>query len=155
MPEPFFDRFGEQGIPVSQLYQCDAAGQVLPVTVYQNEFILLRLTPPCGKPNWVGFGGTGWCPLPTPRIRLWGQAPECGPVFYAGSSDEAGGRSSPGNYQGAGRYGQNLLFPGRGAGEAAGSPSGEYRRILICRPMPSLIRILGFFQGTNRKKFLP
>ena len=156
VPEPFFDRFGEQGIPVSQLYQCDAAGQVLPVTVYQNEFILLRADASLRKTQLGRVWGDRVVPLAYAKDTPYGVKPRnAGQYFMQEALMKPAAEVPLVIIKGQAGTAKTFYSLAVGLEKLLDHPSGEYRRILICRPNAQFDTDIGFLPGDEQEKISP
>ena len=138
------------------MYQCDAAGQVLPVTVYQNEFILLRADASLRKTQLGRVWGDRVVPLAYAKDTPYGVKPRnAGQYFMQEALMKPADEVPLVIIKGQAGTAKTFYSLAVGLEKLLDHPSGEYRRILICRPNAQFDTDIGFLPGDEQEKISP
>ena len=135
----------------------DGAGERKPVSLTENQFVLLRSDTEPKKTMLGRFHEERVTALRFGGVRPFGVKPRSvGQQFMQDGPAAAGGGGAPGHHPGAGGHRQDLLRTGRrtGAGAGGGS-SAPYRKILVCRPNAQFDADIGFLPGSEQEKISP
>jgi PhoH-like ATPase len=155
-PEKEFDKFTAEGIPVSLLYQCDEEGQPLPVTLYQNEFILLKADASLRKTHLGRVWGDRVIPLEYDKENPYGVKPRnAGQYFMQEALMKPASEAPLVIVKGQAGTAKTFYALAVGLEKMLNHPTGEYRRIMICRPNAQFDSDIGFLPGDEQEKISP
>lgn len=83
------------------------------------------------------------------------QTKECRTVFFTGSIDEIRRESTACNCKKEAGTAKTFYSLAVGLEKVLNNPTGEYRRILICRPNAQFDQDIGFLPGDEQEKISP
>ncbi|MGI6263652.1 MAG: PhoH family protein [Succiniclasticum sp.] len=155
-PELEFDRFTQEGIPVSLLYQCDEEGNKQPLSLSQNEFVLLKADTSLRKTHLGRVWGDRVVPLEYGRENPYGVKPRnAGQYFMQEALMKPASEAPLVIVKGQAGTAKTFYALAVGLEKILNHPTGEYRRILICRPNAQFDEDIGFLPGDEQEKISP
>lgn len=156
VPEREFDKFTTEGVSVASLYQCDEEGRQLPLTLYQNEFVLLKADASLRKTHLGRIWGDRVIPLEYSKETPYGVKPRNSGQYYMQEALMKPASEAPLVIV-KGQAGTAKTFYSLAVGleKLLNRPTGEYRRILICRPNAQFDSDIGFLPGDEQEKISP
>lgn len=156
VPERDFEKFTTEGVSVASLYQCDEEGNQLPLTLYQNEFVLLKADASLRKTHLGRVWGDRVIPLEYGKETPYGVKPRNAGQYYMQEALMKPATEAPLVIV-KGQAGTAKTFYSLAVGleKLLNHPTGEYRRILICRPNAQFDSDIGFLPGDEQEKISP
>ena len=156
VPERDFEKFTTEGVSVASLYQCDEEGRQLPLTLYQNEFVLLKADASLRKTHLGRVWGDRVIPLEYSKETPYGVKPRNAGQYYMQEALMKPASEAPLVIV-KGQAGTAKTFYSLAVGleKLLNHPTGEYRRILICRPNAQFDSDIGFLPGDEQEKISP
>lgn len=156
VPERDFEKFTDEGVSVASLYQCDQEGNQQPLTLYQNEFVLLKADASLRKTHLGRVWGDRVIPLEYSRETPYGVKPRNAGQYYMQEALMKPSSEAPLVIV-KGQAGTAKTFYSLAVGleKLLNHPTGEYRRILICRPNAQFDSDIGFLPGDEQEKISP
>jgi PhoH-like ATPase len=156
VPEKDFDKFMEEGVPVSLLYQSDEEGNTTPVSPVQNEFVLLKADASLRKTHLGRVWGDRVVPLEYARENPYGVKPRnAGQYFMQEALMKPASEAPLVIVKGQAGTAKTFYALAVGLEKVLNHPTGEYRRIMICRPNSQFDSDIGFLPGDEQEKISP
>lgn len=155
-PEALFAAFKKDGIAISELYGCDEKGEHLPLSLTENEFVTLQADCSSNKTQLGRVCGELVVPLQYGKASPYGVKPRNAGQFFMQEALMQSAKEAPLVIV-KGRAGTAKTFYALAAGleQILNAPTGEYRRILICRPNAQFDADIGFLPGDEQEKISP
>lgn len=155
-PEGMFSSFKKSGIPLSSLYQCDEVGNQQPLNFVENEFVVLQADCSAKKTQLGRVSGERVVPLNYRKAAPYGVKPRNAGQFFMQEALMQPAKEAPLVIV-KGRAGTAKTFYALAVGleKILNAPTGEYRRILICRPNAQFDADIGFLPGDEQEKISP
>ena len=121
IPDGLLTTFKKKGAPAEELYTVDGAGERKPVSLTENQFVLLRSDTEPKKTMLGRFHEERVTALRFGGVRPFGVKPRSvGQQFMQEALLLPAEEGAPGHHPGAGGHRQDLLRPGRRAGAGTG-----------------------------------
>ena len=156
VPESDFDAFLEEGIDASRLYQIDGDAQRYDVTVQENEFIILQADASLRKTHLGRVHKGRVIPLTYSRVSPYGIKPRnAGQYFMQEALMQSAEEAPLVIIKGQAGTAKTFYSLAVGLEKIINHPTGEYRRILICRPNAQFDSDIGFLPGDEQEKISP
>lgn len=156
VPEKEFDRFLAEGVKTSSLYLCDSEGNTSPVDVVQNEFILMKADASLRKTHLGRVWGDRVIPLEYAKETPYGVKPRnAGQYFMQEALMKPASEAPLVIVKGQAGTAKTFYSLAVGLEKLLNHPTGEYRRILICRPNAQFDSDIGFLPGDEQEKISP
>lgn len=156
MPEELIKEFKKKGIPVSQVYQSDENGKQIPVTLSENEFVLLKADQSNKKTLLGRVSGKQILPLQYKKSRPYGVAPRnIGQYFMQEALMTSAEEAPLVIIKGMAGTAKTFYSLAVGMEKVYNNPNGEYRRIIVCRPNAQFDDDIGFLPGSEQEKIAP
>ena len=135
VPEAAFDDFLTQGVAVSQLYLTDSEGRSYAPEVQENEFVILQADASLHKTHLGRVHQGQVLPLTYSRITPYGIKPRnAGQYFMQEALMQPASEAPLVIVKGQAGTAKTFYSLAVGLEKIINHPTGEYRRILICRP---------------------
>ena len=155
-PEDIFKDFKKKGIPVDKVYCCDEAGNKFAPELYENEFVIVRADQSVGKTQ-MGRVSKGLIKkLEFEKSQPYGVKPRnAGQYFLQEALMQPADVAPLVIVKGMAGTAKTFYSLAVGLEKMINRPTGEYRRILVCRPNSQFDEDIGFLPGDEQEKISP
>lgn len=156
VPEELFKEFKKKGIPVQNVYCCDENGKSICPELFENEFIILKADQ-SSKKTQLGRVEKGMIrKLEYKKATPYGVSPRnVGQYFLQEALMQPAEKAPLVIVKGMAGTSKTFYSLAVGLEKLMNHPSGEYRRILICRPNALFDSDIGFLPGDEQEKISP
>lgn len=156
VPEELFKEFKKKGIPVQNVYCCDENGKSICPELFENEFIILKADQ-SSKKTQLGRVEKGMIrKLEYKKASPYGVSPRnAGQYFLQEALMQPAEKAPLVIVKGMAGTSKTFYSLAVGLEKLMNHPSGEYRRILICRPNALFDSDIGFLPGDEQEKISP
>ena len=156
VPEEYFKDFKKKGVPVECVYCCDMSGNHTCPELFENEFILLKADQ-SSKKTQLGRVEKGMIrKLDYRKAAPYGVSPRnVGQYFLQEALMQSAEKAPLVIVKGMAGTSKTFYSLAVGLEKLLNNPSGEYRRILICRPNALFDSDIGFLPGDEQEKISP
>lgn len=156
VPEELFKEFKKKGIPVQNVYCCDENGKSICPELFENEFIILKADQ-SSKKTQLGRVEKGMIrKLEYKKATPYGVNPRnVGQYFLQEALMQSAEKAPLVIVKGMAGTSKTFYSLAVGLEKLMNHPSGEYRRILICRPNALFDSDIGFLPGDEQEKISP
>ncbi|MEE3381875.1 MAG: PhoH family protein [Succiniclasticum sp.] len=155
-PERDFEKFMTEGVPAASLYRCDELGRPLPLSLCQNQFVLLKDDTSLQKTHLGRVWGDRVIPLEYARSNPYGVKPRnAGQYFMQEALMKPASEAPLVIVKGQAGTAKTFYALAVGLEKLLNHPTGEYRRMLICRPNAQFDADIGFLPGDEQEKISP
>lgn len=154
--EEIFKEFKKKGIPAEAVYSCDESGCCYQPELYENEFIILKADQ-SSKKTQLGRVENGIIrKLEYRKVTPYGVSPRnVGQYFLQEALMQPAENAPLVIVKGMAGTSKTFYSLAVGLEKVLNNPSGEYRRILICRPNAQFDSDIGFLPGNEQEKISP
>ncbi|MCI1750212.1 MAG: PhoH family protein [Megasphaera cerevisiae] len=154
--EDTFKDFKKKGIMVTDLYQSDAEGKRRQPELEENEFVILKADQSLRKTHLGRVKGQKIVPLEYNKSLPYGIKPKNSGQYFLQEALMKPAEEAPLVIV-KGQAGTAKTFYSLAVGleKILNHPTGEYRRILICRPNAQFDTDIGFLPGDEQEKISP
>ena len=155
-PEDVFKDFKKKGIPISKVYCCDENGEKYEPELYENEFVVVRADQSTNKTQ-MGRVSKGYIKkLEFERAQPYGVKPRnAGQYFLQEALMQPAEVAPLVIVKGMAGTAKTFYSLAVGLEKMINRPTGEYRRILVCRPNSQFDDDIGFLPGDEQEKISP
>ena len=155
-PEEIFGDFKKKGIPVDKVYCCDEDGNKFEPELYENEFVVVRADQSVGKTQ-MGRVSKGFIKkLEYEKSQPYGVKPRnAGQYFLQEALMQPADVAPLVIVKGMAGTAKTFYSLAVGLEKMINRPTGEYRRILVCRPNSQFDDDIGFLPGDEQEKISP
>lgn len=156
IPEELVKEFKKHGVPCESVYTTDAEGIRQKIDFTENEFVIL--TPDqSGKKSLLGrVSGNKVVPLAYKKSHPYGVSPRNVGQYFMQEALMADAKDVPlviiKGMAGTAKTFYSLVV---GMEKVYNNPTGEYRRIIVCRPNSQFDDEIGFLPGNEQEKIAP
>ncbi|MDY4669821.1 MAG: PhoH family protein [Oliverpabstia sp.] len=156
VPEDLFKEFKRKGVPVESVYCCDENGNCTYPELYENEFVILKADQ-SSKKTQLGRVEKGIIrKLEYRKFTPYGVSPRnAGQYFLQEALMQPADKAPLVIVKGMAGTSKTFYSLAVGLEKMLNSPSGEYRRILVCRPNALFDTDIGFLPGDEQEKISP
>lgn len=156
VPEEIFKEFKKKGIPCEEVYQVDEAGKRTEVQLTENQFVILRADQSSGKTHLGRVEGERIRKLEYKKSAPYGIHPRNSGQYFLQEALMQPAKNAPLVIV-KGMAGTSKTFYSLAVGleKVLNNPTGEYRRILVCRPNAQFDSDIGFLPGGEQEKISP
>ena len=156
MPEELFKDFKKKGVPVQMVYCCDENGNCMHPELFENEFVILKADQ-SSKKTQLGRVEKGVIrKLEYKKIKPYGVTPRnVGQYFLQEALMQSAEKAPLVIVKGMAGTSKTFYSLAVGLEKLLNNFSGEYRRILICRPNALFDSDIGFLPGDEQEKISP
>lgn len=156
VPEELFKEFKKKGIPVENAYFSDKEGNKIYPELFENEFIILKADQSSGKTQ-LGRVEKGMIrKLEFRKATPYGVTPRnVGQYFLQEALMQPADKAPLVIVKGMAGTSKTFYSLAVGLEKLLNNPTGEYRRILICRPNALFDSDIGFLPGDEQEKISP
>lgn len=145
-----------QGVAVSQLYLTDSEGRSYAPEVQENEFVILQADSSLHKTHLGRVHQGQVLPLTYSRVTPYGIKPRnAGQYFMQEALMQPASEAPLVIIKGQAGTAKTFYSLAVGLEKIINHPTGEYRRILICRPNAQFDSDIGFLPGDEQEKISP
>lgn len=156
VPEELFREFKKKGVPVDQTYFCGENGEHISPVLYENQFVLLRADQSAKKTQLGRVMGKMIRKLEYRKSSPYGITPRsAGQYFLQEALMQPAEKAPLVIVKGMAGTSKTFYSLAVGLEKLLNHPSGEYRRILICRPNAQFDDDIGFLPGDEQEKITP
>lgn len=156
VPAELLKSFKKKGVPVSQAYCCDEEGNRHCPELFENEFVILK-SDQSAKSTQLGRVENGLIrKLEYRKAQPYGVKPRnSGQYFLQEALMQPADKAPLVIVKGMAGTSKTFYSLAVGLEKLLNNPSGEYRRILICRPNAQFDSDIGFLPGDEQEKISP
>lgn len=156
VPEELFKEFKKKGIAVENAYFSDKEGNKIYPELFENEFIILKADQSSGKTQ-LGRVEKGMIrKLEFRKATPYGVTPRnVGQYFLQEALMQPADKAPLVIVKGMAGTSKTFYSLAVGLEKLLNNPTGEYRRILICRPNALFDSNIGFLPGDEQEKISP
>lgn len=156
VPEECFKDFKKKGIPVEEVYMVNEAGEHKSVILEENQFLVLKADQSTKKTQLGRVEGNVIRKLEYSKAQPYGITPQNIGQYFAQEALMQSAEKAPLVIL-KGMAGTSKTFYALAVGleKVLNNPTGEYRRILVCRPNAQFDAEIGFLPGTEQEKISP
>ena len=148
--------FKKKGIDQKKVYQTDEEGNVIPVELTENEFIILKSDTSTRKTLLGRAEGKKIVPLKYKKSSPYGISPRNVGQYFMQEALMTDAEHAPlVIIQGMAGTAKTFYSLAVGLDKVYNNPSNEYRRIIVCRPNAQFDNDIGFLPGDEQEKIAP
>ena len=156
VPEEYFKDFKKKGIPVAVVYKADEQGEKVYPELTENQFLILRSDQSEKKSQLGRVEGEMIRKLAYRKAEPYGIHPRnAGQYFFQEALMQPAEKAPLVIVKGMAGTSKTFYSLAVGLEKVLNHPSGEYRRILICRPNAQFDDDIGFLPGDEQEKISP
>ena len=156
VPDNLIKDFKKKGIRVDEVFQTDEEGRTVGVELTENEFILLRSDQSLKKTLLGRVENGRILPLSYKKSRPYGVVPRnVGQYFMQEALMTDADKAPLVIIKGMAGTAKTFYSLAVGMEKVYGNPTGEYRRIIVCRPNAQFDDDIGFLPGSEQEKIAP
>lgn len=154
--EDHFRDFKKKGVPVEVVYQVDENGKNVVPQLYENEFVILQ-SDQSAKKTQLGIVEHGVIrKLEYRKVQPYGVSPRnAGQYFLQEALMQPAEKAPLVIVKGMAGTSKTFYSLAVGLEKMLNNPTGEYRRIMICRPNAQFDEDIGFLPGDEQEKIGP
>lgn len=151
-----FREFKKKGIPLDAVYQSDEEGNISTPELYENEFLIIHEDQAVNKTQLGRVKGDKIWRLDYRKEIPYGIKPRnVGQYFLQEALMQPADRAPLVIVKGVAGTSKTFYSPAVGLEKVLNRPTGEYRRILVCRPNSQFDSDIGFLPGDEQEKISP
>ena len=155
VPEERFKEFRKKGIEIAALYQTDGDGNRRIPELVENEFVILKADQSVKKTHLGRVSAGKVVPLEYRKSTPYGVAPRNAGQYFLQEALMKPAKEAPlVIVKGMAGTAKTFYSLAVGLEKIVNHPSGEYRRILICRPNAQFDEDIGFLPGDEQTEAL-
>ena len=155
-PEELFKEFKKKGISVREVYQIDESGKTICPELMENEFVIIKSDQSLKKTQLGRVEGGHIKKLEFRKSSPYGITPRnVGQYFLQEALMQPASKAPLVIVKGMAGTSKTFYSLAVGLEKILNHPSGEYRRILICRPNAQFDDDIGFLPGSEQEKISP
>ncbi len=155
-PEEIFKEFRRKGVPVDQVYVCDENGEKQTPVLYENEFVILQGDQSMNKTQMGRVDHGVIRKLEFEKAQPYGVTPRnAGQYFLQEALMQPAEKAPLVIVKGMAGTAKTFYSLAVGLEKMINRPTGEYRRILVCRPNSQFDDDIGFLPGDEQDKIGP
>lgn len=154
--EENFREFKKKGIPLKEVYRVDGEGRKLNLEFFENEFVILHNEMSPDKTQLGRVENEKIRKLEYKKSRPYGINPRnAGQYFLQEALMQPAEKAPLVIVKGMAGTSKTFYALAVGLEKLLNHPTGEYRRILICRPNAQFDDDIGFLPGDEKEKISP
>jgi PhoH-like ATPase len=155
-PEEIFKEFRRKGVPVDAVYTCDENGEKVKPELYENQFVILQGDQSTNKTQMGRVDHGVIRKLEFEKAQPYGVTPRnAGQYFLQEALMQPAEKAPLVIVKGMAGTAKTFYSLAVGLEKMVNRPTGEYRRILICRPNSQFDDDIGFLPGDEQDKIGP
>ncbi len=156
VPEELFQNFGKDGIPTQAVYESDEYGKHYTPELVENEFVIIKADQSTKKTQLGRVENGVIKKLDYKKSSPYGVKPRnAGQYFLQEALMQPAEKAPLVIVKGMAGTSKTFYSLAVGLEKLLNNPSGEYRRILICRPNAQFDSDIGFLPGDEQEKISP
>ena len=156
VPEELFKDFKKKGIPCDYAYSGNPDGTKQPVTFFENQFVTIHANQSAKKTHLARVEGDNLKKLDYRKTKPYGISPRnTGQYFLQEALMQPAEKAPLVIVKGVAGTSKTFYSLAVGLEKLLNHPTGEYRRILICRPNVQFDSDIGFLPGDEQEKISP
>lgn len=156
IPEDSIKEFKKKGILKELVYRANEDGEQLPVVLEENEFVVLKADQSNKKTLLGRVSGEKIVPLQYKKAKPYGVCPRNTGQYFMQEALMAGAKDAPlVIIKGMAGTAKTFYSLAVGLEKVYNNPTGEYRRIIVCRPNAQFDDDIGFLPGNEQEKIAP
>ena len=156
IPEDQVKLFKKHGVPLDVLYVSDESGNTSPFEAAENEFLILTPDQSSGKTLLGRVTGQKVVPLRYKKTKPYGIKPQNLGQYFMQEALMLPAKEIPlVIIKGMAGTAKTFYSLAVGMEKVYNNPSGEYRRIIVCRPNAQFDDDIGFLPGGEKEKIAP
>lgn len=156
VPEEVFKDFKKKGVPVDQVYVLNEQGESCVPKLVENQFVILRADQSAKKTHLGRVAGGVIRKLEFRKSSPYGITPRnAGQYFLQEALMQPADKAPLVIVKGMAGTSKTFYSLAVGLEKLLNHPTGEYRRILICRPNAQFDDDIGFLPGDEQEKISP
>ncbi len=154
--EERFKEFKKKGISVSELYQTDEYGTRIDFELYENQFVIIKADQSNKKTHLGRIEKGKAVPLVYRKADPYGITPRNSGQYFLQEALMTSAEKAPlVIVKGMAGTAKTFYSLAVGLEKLMNNPTGEYRRILFCRPNAQFDSDIGFLPGDEQEKISP
>ena len=154
--EDHFRDFKKKGVPVEVVYQVDENGKNVVPQLYENEFVILQSDQSAKKTQLGRVEHGAIRKLEYHKVQPYGVSPRnAGQYFLQEALMQPAEKAPLVIVKGMAGTSKTFYSLAVGLEKMLNNPTGEYRRIMICRPNAQFDEDIGFLPGDEQEKIGP
>ncbi|WP_408071562.1 PhoH family protein [Butyrivibrio sp. JL13D10] len=155
-PEEIFKEFRRKGVPVDAVYVCDENGGKIKPELYENQFVILQSDQSTNKTQMGRVDHGVIRKLEFEKAQPYGVTPRnAGQYFLQEALMQPAEKAPLVIVKGMAGTAKTFYSLAVGLEKMVNRPTGEYRRILVCRPNSQFDDDIGFLPGDEQEKIGP
>lgn len=156
IPDELIKDFKKKGIDIGAVFRTDEEGNTIKPELVENEFVLLR-SDQAVKKTLLGRVENGRIlPLHYKKCRPYGVSPRNAGQYFVQEALMTDAEKAPlVIIKGMAGTAKTFYSLAVGMEKVYGNPTGEYRRIIVCRPNAQFDDDIGFLPGNEQEKIAP
>ncbi len=155
-PEEIFKEFRRKGVPVDAVYICDENGEKIKPELYENQFVILQGDQSMNKTQMGRVDHGVIKKLEFEKAQPYGVTPRnAGQYFLQEALMQPADKAPLVIVKGMAGTAKTFYSLAVGLEKMINRPTGEYRRILVCRPNSQFDDDIGFLPGDEQEKIGP
>ena len=155
-PEEIFKEFRRKGVPVDAVYICDENGEKIKPELYENQFVILQGDQSMNKTQMGRVEHGVIKKLEFEKAQPYGVTPRnAGQYFLQEALMQPADKAPLVIVKGMAGTAKTFYSLAVGLEKMINRPTGEYRRILVCRPNSQFDDDIGFLPGDEQEKIGP
>lgn len=156
IPSEMIKEFKKKGIDRKKVYRTDIKGNIVPVELTENEFLILRSDTAINKTLLGRVEGKKIVPLVYKKSRPYGISPRNVGQYFVQEALMTDAEHAPlVIIQGMAGTAKTFYSLAVGLDKVYNNSSNEYRRIIVCRPNAQFDDDIGFLPGGEKEKIAP
>ena len=156
VPDEALKDFKKKGVDRSLLYLADESGNVTVPELLENEFVVLKSDQSLKKTQLGRVKGKKVVPLEYRKAKPYGTTPRSAGQYFLQEALMLPAEEAPlVIVKGMAGTAKTFYSLAVGLEKLLNNPTGEYRRILICRPNAQFDDDIGFLPGSEQEKISP
>ncbi|MCR5666147.1 MAG: PhoH family protein [Eubacterium sp.] len=156
VPDDLMQNFKAEGIALSDVYLVDENAKKVAADLTENEFIILRSDTSVRKTLLGRVSGERIVPLKYAKANPYGVTPRNMGQYFMQEALMTSAQEAPlVIVQGMAGTAKTFYSLAVGLEKVYNNPTGEYRRIMICRPNAQFDDDIGFLPGDEQEKIAP
>ncbi len=155
-PENMIKEFKKKGIAIADAYQSDEEGNHIVPVFHENEFVILKPDQSTKKTLLGRVSGNKIIPLVYKKSKPYGVSPRNVGQYFIQEALMTGAEEAPlVIIKGMAGTAKTFYSLAVGMEKVYNNPTGEYRRVLVCRPNAQFDDEIGFLPGDEKEKIAP
>ena len=156
IPEDKVKEFKKKGICLADAYQSDPEGKQISPEFHENEFVILKPDQSVNKTLLGRVSGGKIVPLVYKKSKPYGVSPRNVGQYFMQEALMTSAEEAPlVILKGMAGTAKTFYSLAVGMEKVYNNPTGEYRRVIVCRPNAQFDDDIGFLPGDEKEKIAP